>query len=156
MKWGAAFDQCNSAFNGFFVQIDDLAEARNYGLYVAGVFTHHLDLIIWDVLGQLNAVAIKHLAASGWYQFELDPVLFGQCPELIGLIDLEVTHTCGQATDQHKLKPANHQCTARHQTLVRLMVCVFAFQLWSPRASVSPGAPLRTPISTWVAKTITG
>ena len=114
MKWGAALDQCNSAFNGFVVQIDDLTEACNHGLYVAGVFTHHLDLIIWNVLCQLNAVAIEHLAASGRDQFELDPVLFGQCPELIGLIDLEVTHTCGQATDEHKLKPTDNQCTARH------------------------------------------
>ena len=142
-------------FDLFGIEIDQLAQAVEHGVDVAGVLAHHGDAIGRRIGRHGHAVAVENLAARRRDQPDVDPVFFRQKAELIGLIDLHVAHPPAQQADKPGLKPGDHEAPAAYLAGAFQRVLGRASHVILPAAS-SALLRARTPSSHSEASATTG
>ena len=76
---------------------------------VARILGRDRDPVILFVPGYDRAAAVEDHPPRRWQKPDLERVLFGQKLELVGLIDLKVTHAEGQRQHRRRLYPTQHQ-----------------------------------------------
>ena len=130
---------CFGAFDVFGIKRQQAREPFDHRIHIARVFGHDGDAVGLRVLRQDHAVAVIDLATGRGDQANVDPVFLGQQAELIGLIDLQVTHPHGKTTGKGQLQPAEKQRAAAHLAVRGFDVLGVAFHQRLPRASASAG-----------------
>ncbi len=99
-------------------ELNERREPGDHHLHVARILAHHHDAVAGHVLRKLDAVAIEDLAAFRRDQADVDAVFLGQQAELVGLIDLQVSHPRSQRAHEDKLRAAQQHRTAAQPAVV--------------------------------------
>ena len=80
---------------------NDLTKPFNHSLWIVGLFSNELNLIVQRIPSELLSTAIKNHSPHGWNKADIDAVFFCQKAKIIRLLNAKRAHS-------HR-KPAHHQ-----------------------------------------------